>query len=455
MAKNERFIVNKEILPKNNCGISWSEVKEVEVYFTDNKKNYILKVEDIIKDKNNTTKLLLSYNANPYNKYLQVAQISNGNLEIVFNYFGIRGNKLRPYRLSDDGTYWIGITDKGEEFWFNGDNSKEIMKRNWCINNGYLISAKHRINIRLNRMVLDITDRNIVVNHCGGNKMDNRVEKLSMSDYEDNAKELSPSIHNNTGITGLMLNKNNTYKISCTVNGFSYTHIYKTKDEALIDLLIIQRHYCYRHNENLYYMLNDIETEYIDKLIEKIEDNTNKRKVNPIICKNRFELSEDGSFYYMYDKKNNRCKISIEDLELVKQGNWRLMINNGKEYFSGDVLFEGKRKGIFLHRFLMDLIDPKYRHWYIDHFDGNGLNDTRENIVITDAQGNGLNKKRKDISELKDKYKYSVRTPDMICHKVFEDPEEGRKWVEDIVKELMKNRIEFKSRKELDEYLCI
>jgi hypothetical protein len=155
----------------------------------------------------------------------------------------------------------------------------------------------------------------------------------------------------------------------------------------------------------------------------------------------------------MYDKNNNRCKISIEDLELVKQGNWRYTLNNGKEYFSGDIIYQGKRKSLFLHRFLMDLIDPKYRHWYVDHFDSNGLDNTRENIVITDAKGNGLNKQRKDVNELKDKYKYSVRTADMICHKVFKTPEEGREWVESIKKELMKNRIEFKSRKELDEYL--
>jgi hypothetical protein len=453
MAKNDRYIVNKKILPKKFGVINWQNTKEIEVYFKDDEKTYVLQVEDVVKDKNKINKILLSYNRKQYKRYLQVGQVLNGNLEIVFNYFGIRGNKLRPYRLSDDGTYWIGITDKGEEFYFNGENSEEIMTYNWHISNGYLIGAKNRVVVRLNRMVLGITDPNIIVNHCGRNKMDNRVEMLSISDHEDNAKELSPSILNNTGITGLTKVNENKYRIQCTVNGFSYTGIYNEKNKALIDLLIIQKNYDYRHNENLYHMLDNISEDYINTLINKVELSISNRKVNPIICKNRFELSEDGSFYYMYDKNNNRCKISIEDLELVKQGNWRYTLNNGKEYFSGDIIYQGKRKSLFLHRFLMDLIDPKYRHWYVDHFDSNGLDNTRENIVITDAKGNGLNKQRKDVNELKDKYKYSVRTADMICHKVFKTPEEGREWVESIKKELMKNRIEFKSRKELDEYL--
>jgi len=206
-----------------------------------------------------------------------------------------------------------------------------------------------------------VTDLNISVNHCGGNKMDNRVEKLSISDHIDNMKELLPSSLNNTGITGLSY-RYNKYNISCTVNGFSYISTYNKKEEALIDLLIIQRHYEYRHNENLYYTLDNVDNEYINKLIDKVEVSTSNRKVNPVVCKNRFELSEDKIFYYMYDKNNNRCKISVEDLELVKQGSWYRILNNGKEYFSGVIIENGARKNILLHRFLFNLTDVKYRH---------------------------------------------------------------------------------------------
>jgi len=459
MPKNNIFIVNREILPKGKRGgIDWFNTKEIEIYFTDDEKNYILKVEDVIKDKG-IVKILLSYDNIKYKKYLQVGQVSNGNLEHVFNYYNIRGNALRPFKLSDDGTYWIGITNKGKEFYFNGKHSEEIMKHNWYVNNGYILSMfkigeeeTYKM-VRLNRMVLGIINPNIVVNHCGGNKMDNRVEMLSMSDHKDNMKELLPSVRNNTGITGLTKIENNTYRIQSKVNGFSYTGKYNTKEEALIDLLIIQRNYNYRHNENFYYMLDDIDNEYINKLIETVEENIKNRKVNPIINKNKFELSEDGSFYWMYDKNNNRCKISAKDLELVKQGNWRLFINNGKEYFSGEIICDGKRKGIFLHRFLMDLIDPKYRHWYIDHFDGSGLNNTRENIVITDAQGNGLNKKGENITLRKNRYECVVRFYSKCYRKGFYVYEEAVAWRDNILKELMKNRLEFKSKKELDEYI--
>jgi hypothetical protein len=355
--------------------------------------------------------------------------------------------------MSDDSTYWIGVTDKGEEFWFNGDNSEEIMTYNWHISNGYLIGAKNRVVVRLNRLVLGITDPNIIVNHCGRNKMDNRVEMLSISDHKDNMKELSPSKLNNTGITGLTQTKDNKYRIQCTVDEVSYTNTYKEKDKALKDLLIIQRYYGYRHNEDLYHMLDDISEKYINKLIHKVEANTDNRKVSPIICKNRFELSEDGSFYYIYDKKNNRCKISIEDLELVKLGNWRYILNNGKEYFSGDIIYQGKRKSLFLHRFLMDLIDPKYRHWYVDHFDSNGLDNTRENIVITDAKGNGLNKKRDNIEMRNGKFIPNMKLNGKFYYKRFDKYEEAIEWRNSLVDYFMIQRIEFKTKEELDNYL--
>lgn len=460
MSKNKRFIVNREKLPVGKMnGVDWFNTKEIEVYFIDDEKNYILKVEDVIKDENKIIKILLSYNNIKYKKYLQGGQVLNGNLEYVFSYYNIRGNKFRPYKLSNDGTYWIGIANTGEEFYFNGDNSEEIMKHSWRISNGYLTCTFTEDGIykylRLNRFVLGITDTNIIVNHYDGNKMDNRVEMLSLSDHEDNMKELLPSINNNTGITGLSFNeKNNTYKISCNVNRFSYVHVYDSKDEALIDLLIIQKHYEYRHNNNLYYMLDNISEEYINKLIEKVENKISTYKVNPIMCKNTFEPSSDVSFYYMYDKDNNRCKISIEDLDLVKQGNWHHTLNNGKEYFSGEIIWNGKRKGIYLHRFLFDLIDPKYRHWYIDHLDSDGLNNTRENLVITDAQGNGINKNRKDIKiEDNNTYRCKIVKNKKKYFKTFHTYEEAMKCRDEIIAELMKNRIEFKSREELDEYL--
>ena len=458
MGKNIRFIINREILPKGKLGgIDWFNTKEIEVYFTDDEKTYILKIEDIIKD-NGVTKILLSYNGISYRSHLQSGQILNGNLETVFSYYNIRGNKLRPYKLSDDGTYWIGVTNKGAEFYFNGEYSEKIMKYNWRISNGYVVRNKtskdDRENKRLNRIVLNITDRNIVVNHIGGNKMDNRIEKLSISNHEDNMKELLPSILNNTGITGLTHNeKNNKYNISCNINGFSYISTYKTKNEALIDLLIIQRHYEYRHNESLYYMLNEVSQEYIDKLIENVKSNIKNRKLNPIICKNRFELSEDGSFYYMYDKDDNRCKISTEDLELVKQGNWHHTLNNGKDYFSGSIIWNGKRKGIFLHRFLFDLINPKYRCWYVDHLDRNGLNNTRENMVITDAEGNGFNKKGENIEIKNGRYMFRTQTKKITEAVMFDTFDEAKDYKNFIMGKLMSERLQFKSKEELDKYL--
>jgi hypothetical protein len=61
MQKNDRFIINREILPKGKIGgVDWFNAKEIEVYFKDNENNYTLKVEEVIKYKNYNVKVLLS-----------------------------------------------------------------------------------------------------------------------------------------------------------------------------------------------------------------------------------------------------------------------------------------------------------------------------------------------------------------------------------------------------------
>lgn len=456
MGKNNRFITNIEILPKTdkNVNVKWKDVKEIEVYFTDDEENYIFEVKDCIKSKHGNNNLLLSYQGMEYKKYLQSGQILNGNLQNVFSYFGFKGNAIRPYRLSEDKTYWIGVLKNGTEFYFNGENSKEIMKHNWYLSNGYVVCHNSdEVSERLNRFVLGVTNIDTIVNHIGGNKMDNRCNMLSLSDCKDNMKERLPSKASSTNITGLSF-RGDKYHISCRVNNYAYSYTYKSKEKALINLLIIQKHYGYRHNEKLYYMLDNIDSQYIDELIAKVDISIKKKTTNPIICKNRFELSNDGTFYWLCDKNDKRCRVSIEDISLIKQGNWKYTLNNGKEYFLGDIVYDGKRRSIFLHRFIKELIDIKYKNWVIDHLDGDGLNNIRENLAITNAEGNGLNKKGKNVFITPSgSYRCNIVTKKQKFSKYFKLYEDAVMYRDEVMKELMKNRLDFNSKQELDLYI--
>ena len=93
------------------------------------------------------------------------------------------------FRLSDDGAYWIGVTQKGEEFWFDGNSEiiEYIKSYTWRkVSFGYI---QNRKGDKLHRIVMGIDDVNIFVNHLGGKRWDNRKEKLSISDDIDNSKE--------------------------------------------------------------------------------------------------------------------------------------------------------------------------------------------------------------------------------------------------------------------------
>ena len=358
------------------------------------------------------------------------------------------------FELSNDKTYWIGYTQKEEKFYFNGDDDviKYIKQFTWRINsNGYL---QNRLGEKLHRVVMKITDPNIFVNHVGGNKYDCRKEKLSISDCKDNSKEKKINNRNTSGITGLSKRRSKWCGF-LRINGININTKYKEKYEATIDLLIAQRHYGFRHNENKYYLLEDISEERIQEVIDNCERQLNK-KINHKICsKNKFELSKDGTYYNVYDKNNKSFKIDIKDKDLVENGIWYVAedINHNKKYVHGNIIQNGVRKTVKLHRYLFNLLDLKYKLWFIDHLNGDGLDNRRNNMIITDAQGNRINKPIKGYSKRYNKFRIHIQIFGNSIRKTVNTEEEAIDLVNNIRKEAMKNRIQFKTKEELDEYL--
>ena len=101
---------------------------------------------------------------------------------------------------------------------------------------------------------MGIDDKNIFVNHLGGRRWDNRKERLSISDDIDNSKEKKLGNGNKfSGIVGLLKRGKDRWVGNIKISDVSVYTKYKDKEEALIDLLIIQKHYGFRHNEDLYY----------------------------------------------------------------------------------------------------------------------------------------------------------------------------------------------------------
>lgn len=84
--------------------------------------------------------------------------------------------------------------------------------------------------------------------------------------------------------------------------------------------------------------------------------------------------------------KGMTALIDDEDFDKVKEFKWYAHESRpGKFYARSD--FPG-RKRVFLHRFIMNIDDPKIQ---VDHIDGNKMNNTRSNLRLATNQENNRN----------------------------------------------------------------
>lgn len=371
---------------------------------------------------------------------------------------------LNKFRLSNDHQYWIGETQNGVEFYFNGDEDiiKYVKSFTWRENiQGYFQNSRGE---KLHRVIMNVEDENIFVNHIGGNKYDCRKEMLSISNTLDNSKEKKLSKRNNTGIVGLMKRgKNNKYVGSITINDLSIYSKYKERNEAIIDLLIMQKHYGFRHNQDLYYLIDDIDENRYREVIDNCERQLNKKLEHKICSQNKIEISEDGKYYWVYDdditKEINRFKVSTEDIDMIKFGKWHISYdknNDFKTYVHGCIVINGKRKTVKLHRYLMYILDVKYKNWFVDHINGDGLDNRRQNLIITDAKGNGHKCNSKGYHERKERpgvYRASGTLGGIKYDRTFYNEMEAIEFVEEQRRLFFESRIKFKNKEELDKYL--
>lgn len=362
------------------------------------------------------------------------------------------------FKLSEDGLYWIGYTQKGEEFWFDGSYSDYIMEYTWRkINDRYFQNNKGE---KLHRIVMGISDKNIFVNKKSSNIIDNRVSNLVISSELGNIRNKKVSSRNKSGIVGLMA-RGKSWVGNIKINDVSIYSKYKTKDEAIIDMLIMQKHYGFDHNKDMFNLIENIPKERYDEVILNCERQLREKKMKTynILTSNTYELSDCKSFYTVYDDNDNSFLIDSNMIDIVKNGKWFVAkdkSNYGKLYVKGTILVNGLRKSVKLHRYLFGITDSKYKEWFVDHINGNPLDNRFFNMVITDALGNGHKSNSKGYhkrSDSKGVYRANGTLGGKRYNKTFYSEQEAIDFVNKKREEFFKNRINFKSKEELDKYL--
>ena len=97
-----------------------------------------------------------------------------------------------------------------------------ISKFKWSAhkeNNGYYAvtsikqeNGKYK-QFRMHRMILNMTDRHIFIDHKNNNSLDNRKENLRIASYQDNARNIGRTLSNNTsGYRGVSFSKRHKSK---------------------------------------------------------------------------------------------------------------------------------------------------------------------------------------------------------------------------------------------------
>ncbi|MCX5633164.1 MAG: AP2 domain-containing protein [Phycisphaerae bacterium] len=114
-------------------------------------------------------------------------------------------------------------------------------------------------------------------------------------------------------------------------------------------------------------------------------------------------------FRKIYLTKGKYAIVSPEDFEEVNKHKWRAVGNHNYTYYAARMTYPcGRKKQVMMHREIMklpsfDLAQGRGR-LVIDHKDGDGLNNTRDNLSIVTAAENSYNR-RKYKNECSSKYK--------------------------------------------------
>lgn len=159
-----------------------------------------------------------------------------------------KSNKQRKmtntYNLS--GEYGIGYTSKGEEFYFDLEDYDKIKDYCWRINSyGYVTTSESDTNkeIKMHRLVLNVADSDVFVDHICHKNNDNRKLNLRLTNNQENCMNSSLSKNNKSGVIGVHWNKKYS-EWRATIgykNKYKIIGAYQNKEDAIKARLIEEK----------------------------------------------------------------------------------------------------------------------------------------------------------------------------------------------------------------------
>lgn len=122
----------------------------------------------------------------------------------------VKRNKKENTFIEKD-TFYIGIDSNKNEFKFDKEDFEIVSKHNWFkTKNGYfaaIVPSSGRKHISLHRLIMNVNDSEIDVDHINHDVSDNRKENLRLVSASQNASNMRITSTNKTGIKGVYWSK--------------------------------------------------------------------------------------------------------------------------------------------------------------------------------------------------------------------------------------------------------
>lgn len=130
----------------------------------------------------------------------------------------IQQSKRKPNRYEIKNDYVIMYTSKNEPFYIDLEDLDRVKEYNWFVHpNGYLMTNDNHY--RLHRLIMNITDPTIRVDHINHNCFDNRKINLRLTNASTNTMNAKVRINNSSGVTGVTwLKDKNKWRATITIN---------------------------------------------------------------------------------------------------------------------------------------------------------------------------------------------------------------------------------------------
>lgn len=128
--------------------------------------------------------------------------------------------------------HMVGVTSKGQQFYFDKEDFDVVSQFTWRINNGYAITGLN--GLLLHRIVMNVSEHLIYVDHINHNPLDNRKSNLRECNNSENQMNRSLNNNNGSGFKGVHWSKySNKWNARIQINKKRKSLGYfNTKEEA-------------------------------------------------------------------------------------------------------------------------------------------------------------------------------------------------------------------------------